>query len=89
MIGGMAVLILSVRCLETGIALSSMEQTSIGTPSCVWIGLRTDKLFLEFRNQGVPVIQEPENKPWAYEMKIQDPDGNILLLGTAPKQGSQ
>ena len=64
------------------------EQTDIGTPSCAWIGLETDKLFQEFKDQGVSVLQVPENKPWAYEMKIRDLDGNILWLGTAPKRGS-
>jgi hypothetical protein len=35
---------------------------------------------------GVTVLQEPENHPWAYDMKIQDFDGNVLWLGTEPKE---
>ena len=54
-------------------------------PSCVWIGLESDRLFSEYADKGVTVLQEPENHPWAYDMKIQDPDGNVLWLGTAPR----
>jgi len=64
------------------------EQTDIGKPSCVWIGLESDRLFCELKDQGVSVLQEPENKPWAYEMKIYDLDGNILWLGTEPQASS-
>ena len=31
---------------------------------------------------GAVVIQAPTKQPWAYEMKIADPDGNTLWLGT-------
>jgi len=65
------------------------EQTDIGKPSCVWIGLESDRLFWEFKNRGVSVLQEPTNRPWAYEMKVRDLDGNVLWLGTEPKTGSQ
>jgi catechol 2,3-dioxygenase-like lactoylglutathione lyase family enzyme len=61
-------------------------QAEIRPPACVWIGLETPRLFEEYRDKGVTILQEPENHPWAYDMKIQDPDGNILWLGTAPKQ---
>ena len=61
------------------------QQAEIQSPSCVWIGLESDRLFSEYRDKGVVILQEPENHPWAYDMKIQDPDGNILWLGTGPK----
>ena len=64
------------------IALS--QDDAIGSPGCVWIGLETDRVFREFKESGVTVLSEPQNKPWAYEMFIQDLDGNILL-GTGPK----
>jgi catechol 2,3-dioxygenase-like lactoylglutathione lyase family enzyme len=57
-----------------------------GTSStCAWIGLKTDALFDEFRVKGVKVLQEPSNQPWAYEMKFEDIDGNVLWLGTDPR----
>ena len=61
------------------------EDNNLGSPACVWIGLESDKLFNEFMDKGVTVVSPPANKPWAYEMLIQDVDGNILWLGTGPK----
>jgi hypothetical protein len=49
------------------------------------VGLEDDALFKEFMDKGVAVVSEPTNKPWAYEMRIRDLDGNILWLGTEPK----
>jgi len=69
-----------------GHAIMLSECTDIGTPSCVWIGLESDQLFSDCIVKGVSVLQKPENHPWAYDMKIQDIDGNILWLGTDPKK---
>ncbi len=54
--------------------------------SCVWIGLENDELFARLIEADVEVLQQPENRPWAYEMKVKDPDGHILWLGTEPKE---
>ena len=62
-----------------------MEDRGLGSPGCVWIGLESDRLFRECMEKGVSVMRGPENTPWAYEMRIQDPDGNILWLGTEPR----
>ena len=51
----------------------------------VWIGLEDDSLFSLYAERGVKVRQEPKNFPWAYEMKIEDIDGNVLWLGTGPR----
>ena len=61
------------------------EQETGGTPSWIWIGLEDDTLFEEYRSKGVTVSQEPQNHPWAYEMKFEDLDGNVLWLGTEPR----
>ena len=61
------------------------EDDNLGLPGCVWIGLETDRLFKEFADHGVTVLQPPENQPWAYQMVIADPDGNVLWLGTEPR----
>lgn len=64
-----------------------LSQTGPGTPrSRVWIGLENESLFQDFRKAGVKVHQEPRNFSWAYEMKFEDPDGNILWLGTEPRK---
>ena len=28
----------------------------------------------------------PEHYPWAYEMKVTDPDGHVLRFGSEPKE---
>ena len=53
-------------------------------PTWVWIGLEDDTLFHVYRASGVKVLQEPKNWSWAYEMKFEDIDGNVLWLGTEP-----
>ena len=58
------------------------EQIGASGSGWVWIGLRDASLFDEYKTKGVKVHQEPRNHEWAYEMKFQDPDGNILWLGT-------
>jgi predicted lactoylglutathione lyase len=64
------------------IMLSELIQST--GPSWVWIGLDV-AIFEELKIKGVRVIQEPLNYEWAYEMKIADPDGNVLWLGTSPR----
>lgn len=61
------------------------EDQSLSSRAVVWIGLETDRLFQEFIDRGVTVVSGPENKPWAYEMRIRDLDGNVLWLGTGPR----
>ena len=62
------------------------EREEMETPSWIWIGLEDDSLFEEYRSKGVTVSQEPQNHPWAYEMKFEDIDGNVLWLGTEPRK---
>ncbi len=52
----------------------------------VWIGAEdVEKLHEEFKASGVKVRLPPTNFPWAVEMQIEDPDGNVLRLGSEPK----
>jgi predicted lactoylglutathione lyase len=57
----------------------------IDTPSWVWVGCEAT-LFDTFRAAGAKVFQEPKNHTWAYEMKFEDIDGNILWLGSDPRK---
>jgi len=43
------------------------------------------ELFRLFRERGAIVRSEPENHPWALEMQIEDPDGNVLRFGSEPE----
>jgi catechol 2,3-dioxygenase-like lactoylglutathione lyase family enzyme len=48
-----------------------------------WIGVDdAQKLYEEYRGRGVPIKLPPTNYPWALEMQVEDPDGNVLRLGS-------
>jgi len=66
-------------------AIMLSQHAGMGTPAWVWIGLENDTLFHVYRERGVKVLQEPKNWSWAYEMKFEDVDGNVLWLGTEPR----
>ena len=55
-------------------------------PGCVWVGMSgLLSLWERVRSStGVAVVQRPTNQRYALEMKIRDPDGNILWIGTEP-----
>lgn len=71
---------------KDGHAIMLSQSDKQNSQSWVWIGLEDDSLFETYKNNGVKVYQEPKNCAWAYEMKFEDIDGNILWLGTEPKQ---
>lgn len=75
--------ICSVARDRCSIMLQVKEQ---GTPATVWIGLEGDSIFRTIEESGAKVLQSPTNQSWAYEMKIADPDGNVIWLGAEPKQ---
>jgi hypothetical protein len=37
------------------------------------------------RAKGVKILLEPTNFPWAVEIQVEDPDGNILRIGSDPE----
>ena len=52
----------------------------------VWVGVEdAEKLHEELKARGVNIRMPPTNFPWALEMQIEDPDGNVLRLGSDPK----
>src|SRR3712207_545437 len=59
-------------------------QQAQGQPGTwVWIGVDDiDPLFDAFVAKGAKVRQKPTNRPWAYEMQIEDPDGHVLRFGS-------
>lgn len=70
-----------------GCSIMLSEDGRGSSGSWVWIGLENESFFDCVRQHGVKVVQEPKNQPWAYEMKIEDLDGNVLWLGTEPRKG--
>ena len=52
----------------------------------IWIGIgEIDALFTDCTAKGITIRQKPTNRPWAYEMQIEDPDGHVLRIGSEPR----
>ena len=57
------------------------------TGTWTWIGVNdTESLAAEFRQSGATIRHPPTNYPWAYEMQVEDLDGNVLRMGSEPKE---
>jgi hypothetical protein len=41
-------------------------------------------LVEELRAAGARIRHEPTNYPWALEIQVEDPDGNVLRMGSEP-----
>jgi hypothetical protein len=55
----------------------------------VWIGVGDVRaLDRVYRERGAVVLQEPKNEPWALEVRIEDPDGNVLRFGSEPEDSA-
>jgi catechol 2,3-dioxygenase-like lactoylglutathione lyase family enzyme len=62
------------------------DQTAATT--WVWLGCDdVDATHQELRAKGAIVRHPPTNYFWAFEMQIADPDGNVLRIGSDPKEG--
>ena len=61
-----------------------LQHSADGTRATVWIGLEDASLYPQIMVSGATIIQKPTKQRWAYEMKLADPDGNIVWLGTDP-----
>jgi hypothetical protein len=68
------------------IFLSEGDQGHAG--GWVWIGVEdAGALFDEYRGCGANIRNPPTNYDWAYEMQVEDLDGNVLRMGSEPKEG--
>jgi catechol 2,3-dioxygenase-like lactoylglutathione lyase family enzyme len=75
----------SVSRGRTHIFLSQGDQGHPG--SWVWIGVEdAATLFEEYRGSGAKIRHPPTNYQWAYEMQVEDLDGNVLRLGSDPRE---
>jgi catechol 2,3-dioxygenase-like lactoylglutathione lyase family enzyme len=53
----------------------------------VWIdGVDVEKVYAEFVASGAKIRHKPTNYPWALEMQVEDPDGNVLRIGSDPRK---
>ena len=52
----------------------------------IWIGVEdAEKLHDEYKARGVTIRLPPTNYPWALEMQVEDPDGNVIRFGSEPR----
>ena len=76
--------IASVSRDRCGIFLCEGDQGNPG--GWVWVGVGdVERLFEEYSGKGARIRHPPTNYPWACEMQIEDPDGNVLRMGSEPK----
>jgi catechol 2,3-dioxygenase-like lactoylglutathione lyase family enzyme len=64
-----------------------LSQQSQGQPGTwIWIGVENiEPLYRRYAARGVPFREPPTNYPWAYEMRVEDPDGHVLRFGSEPR----
>lgn len=68
------------------IFLCQWEQGQRGT--WAWIGVEdAEALHQELAGRGAKIRHPPTNYSWALEMQVEDLDGNVLRLGSDPKEG--
>ena len=68
-----------------GAALYLCEGAQGRGAAWVWIGVEdAQQLYEECKDRAVKILMPPKNFPWALEMQIEDPDGNVLRLGSEP-----
>ena len=55
----------------------------------VWVGVNDVRaLHAACRERGAIIRSEPANLPWALEMQVEDPDGNVLRFGSDPEEAA-
>jgi len=52
----------------------------------VWIGVdNVDSLHSDLKARGVTIVLPPTDFAWGREIRVSDPDGNVLRFGSASK----
>jgi catechol 2,3-dioxygenase-like lactoylglutathione lyase family enzyme len=52
----------------------------------VWLGVdNVEAIYADLKSRGIPIRMPPTNYSWALEMHLEDPDGNVLRLGSEPR----
>lgn len=77
--------IASVSRDRCAIFLSERDQGHPG--SWLWMGVGdVEALHADYAGRGAKIRVPPTNYPWALEMHVEDLDGNVLRLGSEPKE---
>ena len=82
---------LYVETPRLGIVVRNGHQIHLrkGDPGCgatrVWIGVEdVEVLHEQYRARGATIRKALTNYSWAYEIEIEDIDGYVLTIGSAP-----
>ena len=53
----------------------------------LWMGVEdAEEYYEEYKASGAKIREHPINYPWAYEFRVEDLDGHVLRIGSAPKE---
>jgi predicted lactoylglutathione lyase len=73
--------------LRDGFGIYLAHEPEAHSKSYVWIGVEdVEVLYEEFKANGANIQKEPVNYSWAYEMRVEDPDGHVLRIGSEPRE---
>jgi catechol 2,3-dioxygenase-like lactoylglutathione lyase family enzyme len=69
-----------------GCAVMLCEQDQGAGSAWAWFGVGdVAPLHEELRSRGAEIVLPPTSYSWAYEMRVEDPDGNVLRFGSGPR----
>jgi predicted enzyme related to lactoylglutathione lyase len=73
-------------CVSRDAAAIYLCRGGQGRPGAwVWIGVEdASRLHEEYVAKGVAIRLPPTNFAWALEIHVEDPDGNVLRMGSEP-----
>ena len=79
-----------VACVTRDGASIYLSQGDQGQPGTwVWVGVEdVEALHDEYRRTQAMILAPPQSFPWAYEMRVGDPDGHVLRIGSDPKDSA-
>jgi catechol 2,3-dioxygenase-like lactoylglutathione lyase family enzyme len=75
-------------CIERGGAAIYLSHGDQGLGKAwAWVGVGDARaLHEEFVSAGVAIRMPPTKFPWALEIQVEDPDGNVLRFGSDPDE---
>jgi catechol 2,3-dioxygenase-like lactoylglutathione lyase family enzyme len=70
-----------------GHAIMLCQQSQGQSGTWIWIGVEDiEPLYRQYSTRGVRFRQPPTDYPWAYEMRLEDPDGHVLRFGSESRR---
>jgi len=77
----------SIASVSRGRCALFLVEGDQGHPGAwVWVGVSdVDAVHDEYRASGAKIRQPPTNFSWGCEIQVEDPDGNVLRLGSEAK----